>query len=887
MTFLKESGNFYRIIALINGLIPLVLIIGIYFIWIEVFHIAGGVFEIGYFLYGWTEFLALSTFVSIVPNVASWDLYGLTVVGSVETATLFINVLIMFGGGCTIIGSLIGTKHQINRSRYLWLIGGILTFPLGILALIAFIGTRSRESEKSLRERVTSELRKNKLPYILIIPFVIFLIYTYIIPILRGFYITLFSYPSDDLSRAFIPVDYSQDPLLWTIHAVLGGLQNQNPVFIGLENFFELFSHTTRAGAFQKALNNNIFFVIIFVPGTVIVSLLLAVLLNNKLLKGEDAYTTIFYMPVVTSILVIAVIWLRVVFDPDSGLLTLIFQILTPPIEFIYSILNLITLGMIPANKVPGGINWLADYLMESIALMGIWRRVGFDVLILLAGLKSIPDSLYEAAEIDGHGGWSKFKNITLPMLKGPLGVVIILEIINGWLVFQELYGLNVAGADNTLAIYLIYNYADPRIMTFASTVGYFIFAMSAFISLVERTDARGVFKLFSITCMLSIMFSIPSNRAATDPKSLGFSGGLTWLTYDFFFLLVAFACLIYYIIFIVIKEREIESDLMGLRNTGFFTLFISVFFLLNGYSTFTRGNFGVTPIGTFPSFIIGLVLIIIGLLMAFAYKYVPLIKSREDHFTLMSFGALILIFANFGWLILMPLVPFTNNELFSIIIGGSVMIADIVGFFGFGLGMVIYKHENRVAFRISGSCLLGWAVLSFIWRFLSPIYRFIPQIWLLSPDMTLLMLNLNGLMNQLVPLLEGVGIPVIYLFTLNGILLSVGLIIYWYTLSGIESLQSLKGSLKDSSIILLLFGGSNILGTFLMVIPLFIGVELGYYPGININRILLEVGFIIKTFVTPFLGILSFWNILNHLRGFSQVQSQEENIIDQRSVSA
>ncbi len=879
MTFLKESGNLYRIIALINGLIPLVLIIGIYVVWLEIFHIAGGAFEVGYFLYGWTEFLALSTFVSIVPGVVTWDLYGLAVVGGIETATLFINVLIMVGGGCAIIGSIISSKEQINKGRFLWIVGGILTFPLGILAFIAYIGTRSRESEKSVRERVASELRKNKLPYLLIIPFVIFLIYTYIIPIFRGLYITLFSYPSDDLSRAFLPVDYSQDPLLWTIHAVLGGLQNQNPVFIGLENFFELFSHTTRAGAFQKALNNNIFFVIIFVPGTVIVSLLLAVLLNNKFLKGEDAYTTVFYMPVVTSILVIAVIWLRVVFDPDSGLLTLIFQMITPPVEFIYSVLSLITLGIIPANKVPSDINWLSDYLMESIALMGIWRRVGFDVLILLAGLKSIPNSLYEAAEIDGHGGWSKFKNITLPMLKGPLGVVIILEIINGWLVFQELYGLNVAGADNTLAIYLIYNYADPRIMTFASTVGYFIFAMSAFISLVERTDARGVFKLFSITCMLSIMFSIPSNRAATDPKSLGFSGGLAWLTYDFFFLLIAFACLIYYVVFIVIKEREVEADLMGLRNTGFFTLFISIFFLLNGYSTITQGNFGVTPIGTFPSFIIGLVLIIVGLLMAFAYKYVPIIKNRDDPFTLMSFGSITLILANFGWLILMPIIPFANNELFSIILGGLVMLTDIVGFLIFGIGMIIYKHEDRLAVRISGYCLLGWVLLTFIWRFLSPILTFIPQIWLLSPDMQLLMLNLSGLMGQSVtvdiPIIYSffksgiIQIPVIYIFALNGIFLSIGIIFAYRVLKG-------------TSIVLLLFGGVNILGVGLMVLPLFIGVEIGYF---NIVLLLLELGFIIKTFVTPILGILSFWNIFNHLRGFSQVHSQEERIIDQRSV--
>jgi hypothetical protein len=291
----------------------------------------------------------------------------------------------------------------------------------------------------------------------------------------------------------------------------------------------------------------------------------------------------------------------------------------------------------------------------------------------------------------------------------------------------------------------------------------------------------------------------------------------------------------------------------------------------LNGYSTFKQGDFGVTPIGTFPSFIIGLMLIFIGILMSFAYKYVPIIKSRDDPFTLLSFGALILIFANFGWLILMPLVPFTNNELFSIILGGLVMITDIVGFLMLGLGMIIYRHEDRLAVRISGSCLLGWALLSFIWRFLSPIFTFIPQIWLLSPDMTLLMLNLSGLMGQSVPLLEGVGIPVIYIFALNGILLSIGIIF-------------VHRILKDTSKILLLFGGSNVLGACLMVLPLLIGVEIGTF---NIILLLLEVGFIIKTFVTPLLGILTFWNVFNHLKGFRQGQSYEERIIDQRSVIA
>ncbi|MHA1332195.1 MAG: carbohydrate ABC transporter permease [Candidatus Hodarchaeales archaeon] len=423
--------------------------------------------------------------------------------------------------------------------------------------------------------------------------------------------------------------------MLWTIHAILGGLQRQDPVFIGLDNYLELFSQTTRATSFQIGLENNVYFVIIFVPGVVIVSLFLAVLLNNKLLKGENTYTTIFYMPVVTSILVVSVIWGRIIFEPRSGILTLIFNIIGPLIELIFKVLNLITLGLVPANTVSKNINWVSEYLMESVAMMGIWRRVGFDVLILLAGLKSIPNSLYEAAEIDGHGGWSKFKNITIPSLKGPLGVVIILEIINGWLVFQELYGLNVAqyGGNQTLAVYLIANYADPMVMTFASTVGYLIFGLTAFLGLLGRTEIKNVLKGFPLFSLIAVLFSIPSNRVNIDAKSLGFSStwfgiNISWLNYDFLFLVLSLACLIYYAYFIAYKKKTLASDLGELRVAGVFTLCVVPLYLANGYRTVTGAGFGATKVGFIPSLWIGLFLLLIGLLMVFAKRLVPLLKE-------------------------------------------------------------------------------------------------------------------------------------------------------------------------------------------------------------------------------------------------------------------
>ena len=268
--------------------------------------------------------------------------------------------------------------------------------------------------------------------------------------------------------------------------------------------------------------------------------------------------------------------------------------------------------------------------MIESVALMSVWRRVGFDVLILLAGLKSIPSSLYEAAEIDGHGGWSKFKNITLPMLKGPLGVVVILELINGWQIFQEFYGLNIAqyGGDQSLAIYLIANYASPTVMTFASTVGYFIFGMTAFLGLLGRVEMKNVLKGFAMFSLLAILFSIPSNRSGIPAKSLGFT--TDWLTYDLFFLVLAFICLGYYIIYSLLKNKQLENDVNDLRKTGLFISFVVPFYLFNGYNVMTQSGAGTTPIWFIPSSILGIIMLVVAILMLFARYLIPFLKRKE-----------------------------------------------------------------------------------------------------------------------------------------------------------------------------------------------------------------------------------------------------------------
>ncbi|MHA1968210.1 MAG: hypothetical protein ACW964_10455 [Candidatus Hodarchaeales archaeon] len=145
-----DHSIWFRLIPLLNGLIPIMLISITYLYYLVAQNIVGGSFSIGYFIYGWTELLTLSTFVSLVPGVASWFLYGLEFVGSEFTAFLLINILILIGGIVCTIGGFTYSSNKPQRNRILLLLGGILTFPLGILSFTAIFMTRSRGEESKI-----------------------------------------------------------------------------------------------------------------------------------------------------------------------------------------------------------------------------------------------------------------------------------------------------------------------------------------------------------------------------------------------------------------------------------------------------------------------------------------------------------------------------------------------------------------------------------------------------------------------------------------------------------------------------------------------------------------------------------------------------------------
>lgn len=163
--------------------------------------------------------------------------------------------------------------------------------------------------------------------------------------------------------------------------------------FAGLDNFWRLFEDK----AFISAFWNTIVYTVVSVPATLACALGLAVLLNQKIL-GRDFFRTAMFFPYVASLVAVAVVW-NMIFNPEMG-----------PVNML-----LYTLGMDPAD-IPG---WAADrhWAMVTVILFGIWKSMGYYMVIYLAGLQGINSELYEAAGLDGANAWQKFVHVTLPQL--------------------------------------------------------------------------------------------------------------------------------------------------------------------------------------------------------------------------------------------------------------------------------------------------------------------------------------------------------------------------------------------------------------------------------------------------------------------------------------
>jgi multiple sugar transport system permease protein len=208
-----------------------------------------------------------------------------------------------------------------------------------------------------------------------------------------------------------------------------------NPMeFVGLKNFIKLF----RDDGFQISLWNTIYFTVVSVPLTIIVSLLLALLVHQKL-KGIKLFRTLFFFPYISSMVAVAVVW-NMLYHPTMG----------PINQF---------LRLVGIHNPPG---WTSSvvWALPAVMLMCVWKQVGYYMIIYVAGLQSIPEYLYEAATIDGASSWQRFRYITLPMLTPSTFFICVLVIINSLKIFDPIMIMTDGGpgrATHTLVYYIYY----------------------------------------------------------------------------------------------------------------------------------------------------------------------------------------------------------------------------------------------------------------------------------------------------------------------------------------------------------------------------------------------------------------------------------------------
>ncbi len=193
-----------------------------------------------------------------------------------------------------------------------------------------------------------------------------------------------------------------------------------NTRFVGLGNYHALLADPL----FWKALRNTAYYVVVGGPLSVVVSLAAAMLVNARLVRWKPLFRSAFFAPWVTTLVAVALVW-RYLYHPQYGLLN--------------AFLGLVGIGP---------IDWLGNphWAMPAIILMSVWKNFGYNMLIFLAGLQTIPPQLYEAAELDGAGTWQRFRQVTVPML-GPTFVFVgVVTMIAAFQIFSEPYVMTQGG---------------------------------------------------------------------------------------------------------------------------------------------------------------------------------------------------------------------------------------------------------------------------------------------------------------------------------------------------------------------------------------------------------------------------------------------------------
>ena len=242
------------------------------------------------------------------------------------------------------------------------------------------------------------------------------------------------------------------------------------PVFVGLDNYDKLLGDA----GFREAVLHTIQYVAGYLPIVLVGGLLIALALNQRL-RGLALFRTAYFLPVVTSWVVVALMW-RWLLDPGTGI-----------VNYALSLVGI------------DGPGWWTDpdWAMASVIVASAWKDLGFVMVILLAGLQSIPEEYYEAASVDGAGRWSRFRHITIPLLTPSLFFVLVISLINNLQVFDQVWVMTKggpAGATSVVVENMVRNAFSYGQMGYAAAMSWIFFVVLLAITALQfRLQRRWV----------------------------------------------------------------------------------------------------------------------------------------------------------------------------------------------------------------------------------------------------------------------------------------------------------------------------------------------------------------------------------------------------------
>jgi multiple sugar transport system permease protein len=233
--------------------------------------------------------------------------------------------------------------------------------------------------------------------------------------------------------------------------------------WVGLDNYVKVF---TDPRVFAT-LGNTALYTVLFTPTALIAALLLALLLTNRRLIGRGFFRTALFLPFIVSLAVAAFAWTYLL-DPQVGLLN--FWLRSAGVQL-------------------GNVLQDPALAMPTVVLVAIWKNFGFYMVIFIAGLQEIPESLYEAAKIDGAGAWRRFISITLPQLSNTLAFVVVFAMIAALQAFDQIYVMTGGGPYRTTQTVVMEIYQDgfkKLDLGLATALSYVLLAATLLLSLIQ-----------------------------------------------------------------------------------------------------------------------------------------------------------------------------------------------------------------------------------------------------------------------------------------------------------------------------------------------------------------------------------------------------------------